>query len=50
VLGIAEATYVIMGGLNDIGLPAVLGGPRPSAGEITSALFGIARQDRIQHR
>jgi lysophospholipase L1-like esterase len=45
VLGIAEATHVIiMGGLNDIGLPAVPGGPRPTAAEITSALFGLVRR------
>ena len=35
VLGIAEATHVIiMGGLNDIGLPAVPGGPRPTAATV----------------
>jgi lysophospholipase L1-like esterase len=52
VLSTAEATHVIiMGGINDIGLPAVLGGPKPTAGEITGALFSLARlasQEGIQ--
>jgi lysophospholipase L1-like esterase len=43
VLGVAEATHVIiMGGLNDLGLPALLGGPRPTAGELIDGLFGLA--------
>jgi lysophospholipase L1-like esterase len=45
VLGIAEASHVIiMGGVNDLGLPGLLGGPRPSAGEITDGLLGLARR------
>jgi lysophospholipase L1-like esterase len=45
VLGIAEATHVIvMGGINDLGLPGLLGGPRPAASEIIDGLFGIARR------
>jgi lysophospholipase L1-like esterase len=45
VLGFAEATHVIiMGGLNDIGLPAMLGGPRPTAAQIADALFDLARR------
>jgi lysophospholipase L1-like esterase len=45
VLGIAEATHVIvMGGINDLGLPGLLGGPRPAAKEIIDGLFGIARR------
>ncbi len=45
VLGIVEATHVIvMGGINDLGLPGLLGGPRPAASEIIDGLFGIARR------
>jgi lysophospholipase L1-like esterase len=45
VLSIVEATHVIiMGGLNDIGLPAVLGGPRPAAAQLIDALFHLARR------
>jgi lysophospholipase L1-like esterase len=45
VLGVAEATHVIiMGGLNDLGLPALLGGSRPTAGQVTDGLFGLARR------
>jgi lysophospholipase L1-like esterase len=45
VLDIAEATHVIlMGGINDLGLPGLLGEPRPAASEIIDGLFGIARR------
>ena len=45
VLGVAEATHVIiMGGLNDLGLPALLGGTRPTADEVIDGLFGLARR------
>jgi lysophospholipase L1-like esterase len=45
VLGIAEATHVIIvGGINDLGLPGLLGEPRPAASEIIDGLFGIARR------
>jgi lysophospholipase L1-like esterase len=45
VLGIAEATHVIiMGGINDLGLPGLLGEPRPGAGEIIGGLFSLARR------
>jgi lysophospholipase L1-like esterase len=45
VLGVAEATHVIiMGGLNDLGLPALLGGIRPTAGQLIDGLFGLARR------
>jgi lysophospholipase L1-like esterase len=45
VLSVPEATHVIiMGGLNDLGLPAIVGGPRPTAGEIIDALFGLAHR------
>jgi lysophospholipase L1-like esterase len=45
VLGIAEATHVIiMGGINDLGLPGLLGEPRPVAQEIIDGLFGLARR------
>jgi lysophospholipase L1-like esterase len=45
VLGIAEATHVVVvGGINDLGLPGLLGGPRPAASEIIDGLFGIARR------
>ena len=43
VLGVAEATHVIiMGGINDLGLPALLGGPRPTAGQLIDGLLGLA--------
>jgi lysophospholipase L1-like esterase len=43
VLGVVEATHVIiMGGLNDLGLPALLGGPPPTADELIDGLFGLA--------
>jgi lysophospholipase L1-like esterase len=45
VLSISEATHVIItGGLNDIILPAVFGGPQPAAGAISDALFSLARR------
>lgn len=45
VLNIGEATHVIMtGGLNDIILPAVFGGPQPTAGSISDGLFSLARR------
>jgi len=45
VLSIGEATHVIItGGLNDIILPAVFGGPRPAAGAISEGLFSLARR------
>jgi lysophospholipase L1-like esterase len=45
VLDIAEATHVIiMGGINDLGLPGLLGEPRPGAGEIIDGLFSLARR------
>jgi lysophospholipase L1-like esterase len=45
VLSIGEATHVIItGGLNDIILPAVFGGPQPTAGAISDALSGLARR------
>jgi len=45
VLSIGEATHVIItGGLNDIILPAVFGGPPPTAGAISDALFSLARR------
>jgi lysophospholipase L1-like esterase len=45
VLSIGEATHVVItGGLNDIILPAVFGGPRPAAGTISDGLFGLARR------
>jgi len=47
VLGVAEATHVIiMGGLNDLGLPALLGGPRPTAGQLIDGLLGPRRPRR----
>lgn len=43
VLGVAEATHVIiLGGLNDLGLPALLGGPRPTADQLIDGLLGLA--------
>jgi lysophospholipase L1-like esterase len=45
VLGLAEATHVIiMGGINDLGLPGLLGEPRPAAQEIIDGLSGLARR------
>jgi lysophospholipase L1-like esterase len=45
VLSIAEATdVIIMGGVNDLGLPALFGEPRPTADQITAGLFGLARR------
>jgi lysophospholipase L1-like esterase len=45
VLGVAEATHVIvMGGLNDLGLPALLGGPRPTADQLIEGLLSLARR------
>jgi lysophospholipase L1-like esterase len=45
VLGVADATHVIiMGGINDLGLPGLLAEPRPSAGEIIDGLFSLARR------
>lgn len=45
VLGVAEATHVIiMGGLNDLGLPALLGGARPTADQVIDGLLGLARR------
>ena len=45
VLDIAGATHVIvMGGINDLGLPGLLGEPRPAAGEIVDGLLGMARR------
>jgi lysophospholipase L1-like esterase len=43
VLSIPEATHVIiMGGANDIGLPAILGGVPPSGGDLADGLFSLA--------
>jgi lysophospholipase L1-like esterase len=43
VLGVAEATHVlIMAGINDIILPAVLGQQRPAAGDIAAGLTALA--------
>jgi lysophospholipase L1-like esterase len=43
VLGVPEATHVIiMGGLNDLGGPAVFGGTRPTAEELTAGLLSLA--------
>jgi lysophospholipase L1-like esterase len=43
VLGVPEATHVIiMGGLNDLGGPAVFGGIRPTAEELTAGLRSLA--------
>jgi lysophospholipase L1-like esterase len=43
VLGVAEATHVlILAGLNDIALPAVLGEPRPAADDIAAGLMALA--------
>ena len=45
VLDITEATHVIiLGGINDIGLPLTLGEPRPAAKEITDGLLALARR------
>ena len=45
VLGVPEATHVIiMGGLNDLGLPTLLGGPRPTADQLIDGLLGLARR------
>ena len=52
VLGVAEATHVlILAGVNDIALPAVLGQERPAADDIVTglrALAGRAEQRGIQ--
>ncbi|WP_163568828.1 GDSL-type esterase/lipase family protein [Fodinicola feengrottensis] len=49
VLSVAEATHVIiMGGINDIALPAMLGETRPSAAELVEGLRTLAR--RAQER
>jgi len=41
----AEASHVIiMGGINDLGLPGLLGGQVPAAEQIIDALFGLARR------
>lgn len=43
VLAVTEATHVIiLGGTNDIGLPPVLGEPRPTPEEITGGLLALA--------
>jgi lysophospholipase L1-like esterase len=45
VLGVAEASHVIiMGGVNDLGLPGLLGGRVPAAEQIVDGLFGLARR------
>jgi lysophospholipase L1-like esterase len=45
VLSVAEATHVIvMGGINDIALPALLGEPRSAAAEIVEGLRTLARR------
>jgi lysophospholipase L1-like esterase len=45
VLAVADATHVvIMGGVNDIGLPGLLGEPPATAAEIAGALLGLARR------
>ena len=45
VLSVAEATHVIvMGGINDIALPARLGEPRPAVAEIVEGLWALARR------
>jgi lysophospholipase L1-like esterase len=45
VLGVPEATHVIiMGGLNDLGGPAVFGGARPTAAELAGGLLSLARR------
>jgi lysophospholipase L1-like esterase len=49
VLGVAGATHVvIMGGLNDLGLPSQLGQPHPTAGDIAGGLLSLAHRAR-QH-
>lgn len=43
VLGVAETTHVIiMGGLNDLGLPALLGGTRPTVGQLIDRRIAAA--------
>ena len=45
VLAVAEATHVVItGGLNDLGLPALLGGPRPTADQLIEGLLSLARR------
>jgi lysophospholipase L1-like esterase len=45
VLGVAEATHVlIMGGVNDIALPFMLGEQRPTANEIIGGVLALAHQ------
>jgi lysophospholipase L1-like esterase len=45
VLGVADVTHVIiMGGINDLGLPGLLGESGPAAGEIIDGLFSLARR------
>jgi lysophospholipase L1-like esterase len=45
VLHVPEVTHVIiMGGINDLGLPGLLGEPRPGAQDIVDGLFGLARR------
>lgn len=45
VLAVSEATHVIVGaGTNDIGLPPILGEPRPAPDEITGGLLALARR------
>jgi lysophospholipase L1-like esterase len=45
VLGVPEATHmIVMGGLNDLGGPAVFGGRRPTAAEVTAGLRELARR------
>jgi lysophospholipase L1-like esterase len=44
VLGVPEATHmIVMGGLNDLGGPAVFGGRRPAAAELAEGLLSLAR-------
>jgi lysophospholipase L1-like esterase len=45
VLSVPETTHVIiMGGLNDLGGPAVFGGPRPAAADLAAGLRSLARR------
>jgi len=45
VLAVTEATHVIiLGGTNDIGLPSILGEPRPTPEEIIHGLLALARR------
>jgi lysophospholipase L1-like esterase len=45
VLAVTEATHVIiLGGTNDIGLPSILGEPRPTPEEIVHGLLALARR------